>query len=54
VRFRKLAYGIRLKIMPAAKNDGKNGGKSCDRLRKERLKYPMQETVIGDMTGNLR
>jgi hypothetical protein len=30
-RFHKFAYGARLKKMPAAKTDGKNGGKSCDK-----------------------
>jgi len=33
MRFHGLACGTRLKIMPAAKTDGKNGGKSCEELR---------------------
>jgi len=41
MRFCELAHETRLKIMPAAKTDGKNGGKSCDVLRKESLKGPM-------------
>lgn len=41
-RFHKFAYEARLKKMPAAKTDEKTGGKSCDRLRNERLKVPMR------------
>jgi len=41
-------------MKPAAKTDGKNGGKSCEELRKEDLEVLVGQTPIRDMTVNLR